>query len=197
MLRTHTVLIAQYVLVIGGLIIQFAGIYITYRGYRQGWNHLEPSDRFVGPMIRALDKLHWRVRTFVRKALRRPGRTVTVHAEMAGATGLAGSATVVAVHHLPKIDESLPLGDQLTLITERMNKTLSKIGEIEGMLKSEVQRIESESKTRRDEVTEAERVKFEAERATQISTLRVEAFGFLVITVGAVLQGIGSIFGIN
>ena len=86
----------------------------------------------------------------------------------------------------------MPLREAIHLLDERLRQTSERLTRLEGNVESLADESRTELKRLREDV-EREVVRFrELVRNAAIEGLMTEAVGLVMVTVGAVLQGIGS-----
>lgn len=181
--------IVEPVLVSIGIVFQLVGAYITYRGFRQGWDGTRSeTDRFMAPVVNFFDRIGSATSRSFRKILRRPSATTI---QVRGVRVATRAGRVKLTKGWPPISDDVSNRDAIDELNSRINAVQNDVDR-HGARQSDQQQSF-------DEFVKGwgERVQREAEeeRVRQLGGLRMEAFGFLILTVGSLIQGVGSYFG--
>jgi hypothetical protein len=148
----------------------------------------------MGPVIALADRVHARIVSVVRRVLRRRKDVRVVSGTMSATLGgLTGNvrASVVPGPISPETDTAAAIAEldrRLRTLIERVNKAEFALDDERTERQETVARIENT-------VTASIVERAEQTRQQNVRGLRVEAFGFIVLTLGAVIQGIGAFFG--
>jgi hypothetical protein len=182
-------------LLLAGVALQLWGVVLTIVGARTVWRDIKgPDDRFLAPFIRA-----WvPVQRWIRRRWRRitgRGESLIVTAGVAAASGSAGRLSV------SKSWGPLPSGastDELIAeLHRRVKASQDDLYRERDQLRTElIARIDA-AVAEHQELGREIRERDEQERRRAVQGLRLEAYGFILLTLGTLVQAVGSYFGID
>jgi hypothetical protein len=174
-----------------GIAVQLGGVALTIKGARQVWKDVaNPDDRFLAPFIHAG---RWIART-LRRLIRRPAPQVIAVGGAAG-LGLAGSARGYSTPG--PVPDGLSVEEQIALINERLIDHLHKVHKTMFRIQDSLQGEIQQTKAAQVAVLAAVDDRTEQERKRAVNGLRIEAYGFILLTVGTLIQALGSYLGIG
>lgn len=174
-----------------GISVQLFGVGLTSIGAWWVWQEVRSSsDRFLAPFIEAWE---WLAQS-VRRLIRGPAPQV-IHVNSISGTGTAGKA---GMYTSPaKLPDGLSVDDRIALVHDQLRTNIGKIYkqmfQIDADLQEEIKQSRSEQKL----ALEAADARDEEERRRAVSAVRLEAYGFFLLTVETMLQAWGSYLGID
>lgn len=181
--------IVEPVLISTGIAFQLVGAYITYRGFRQGWNDTKSeTDRFMAPAVHFFDRIGSTASRLVRRALRRSSSNTI---QVRGADAATSAERVLLKKGWPPIPEGTSDREAIDELTRRINAIQNDVDRHGSRQSDQQQSFDEFVKSWSQQVQR----EAEDERVRQLGGLRMEAFGFLILTVGGLIQGVGSYFG--
>ena len=171
-----------------GLLLQVLGGLVAFWGLIK--THDAYADRTVLTIVKnRAARVRDRLGTMLRRLLRRrTGHVVGA----GGALGFGGALNARAVIAYGPVPPRMPLRDAINLLDERLRQTSERLTRLEGSVESLADESRTELKRLREDV-EREVVRFrELVRNAAIEGLMTEAVGLVMVTIGAVVQGVGS-----
>jgi len=178
-----------------GIVIQLGGVVLTIAGARTVWKGIKaPDDRFLAPFLKAG---RWARRQARRlgSALGIPGRARMIDVDIVDIATPVDSVTVTQAF--------APLPGGLT--TEQALRTLDeRLREVQALAYSQAAGVEQRIRQAVEDVSaEQQRIAREGregdeqDRRRAIVGVRLEAYGFILLTSGTLVQAIGSYLGIE
>jgi len=175
-----------------GLAFQAVGIYITIKGAQIVWRDVaKPEDRFLAPEIRWIRALQRRLKSLGYRLFRRTPPPQIIQVGGASATGSVGTATV-SVGFQP-IDTSLSIQEQIVEVDRRARFAMDSLyAQSQQLDKKFTDRILNLTEDHKKLETAVDTYT-ETERQHAVHGLRIEARGFILLTVGSLIQAVASI----
>ena len=172
-----------------GLLLQVVGGFVALWGLVK--THDAYAERTVVTIVRdRVTRVRVRASVLLRRLLRRP-RTHVVG--VGGAVGFGGGLNARAVIAYGPIPAHTPLRQAINLLDDRLRQTSERLTRLEGTVEGLADETRADVKTLRGEV-EREVTRFrELVRTAAVEGLMTEAVGLAMVTIGAVLQGLGSV----
>ncbi|GAA5121742.1 hypothetical protein [Pseudonocardia adelaidensis] len=181
----------EYALFFLGIVVQLGGVALTIKGARQVWTDVaSPDDRFLAPFIHAG---RWIVRS-VRRLIGRPAPHV------AGGSAAAGLALAASArgYGLPgSVPDGLSVEEQIALVNERLIEHLEKVHKTMFRIQDELEAEIQKTKAAHVAAIAAVDDRTEHERKRAVNGIRIEAYGFIFLTIGTLIQAFGSYLGIG
>lgn len=187
---TKIVRVWELILFMVGIVVQLGGVAVTIHGARQVWKDVRtPDDRFLEPFLRFG---RW-IKRWTRRALGLPNPV---------RLGSGGAAITVSGHgrgyaNWQALSDELSPQERIDLLDERFRATVDQVYKsmfaIQDSLEEKIEAIDSAQKIVAREADEAAKL----EQRRVISGLRVEAYGFILLTLGTLVQAGGSYLGID
>jgi hypothetical protein len=183
--------VLERILFFVGVAVQLGGVALTVKGAREVWSDVaSPDDRFLAPFIHGG---RWVVRK-VRCLFRRPA-TQVIGAASADGIGLFGSARVYS--NDGPLPDGLSVDERIALLDDRLRQAVTKVytsmHEIQDTLQGEIEK----AKAAQGEAIRAVDARAEEERQRVVNGVRIEAYGFILLTIGTLIQAGGSYLGID
>jgi hypothetical protein len=174
-----------------GIAVQLGGVALTIKGARQVWKDVaNPDDRFLSPFIHAG---RWIVRT-VRRLIRRPAPQVI---SVGGGAALGGAGSARAYVTPGPVPAGLSVEEQIALVHERLTENLQKVHQRMFQIQDSLQSELEQAKSAQVSAIAANDARAEEERKRAVHGLRIEAYGFILLTAGTLIQAWGSYLGID
>lgn len=186
---------AELALLLVGIALQIGGVALTVVGARVVWRDVKrPEDRFFAPFIRAG---RWISRQ-ARRALRAIGVPMHHQAIIVDAIDTGSYVgTPRIVQSFAPLSAGLTTQQALAELDDRLRKVQALAYEqaesVETRVRQEVERLTEEQRQAKQTADETQ----ERERRTAVQGLRLEAYGFILLTLGTFVQAWGSYLGIG
>lgn len=185
----------ELILFFVGVVFQLGGVALTIAGARTVWKGIKaPDDRFLAPFMKA-GRLALRLARRLGIALGMPGRAQVIKVDIVD-IGTAVDRVTVTQAFAP-----LPGG----LTTEQAVRTLDeRLREVQALAYSQAAGVEQRIRQAVEDVAaEQQRIAREGregseqDRRRAVVGVRLEAYGFILLTIGTLVQAIGSYLGID
>lgn len=179
-----------------GIAFQLAGVIVTIFGARKVWKGLKSSDdRFLAPFILAGQWLWRQVRRFGRKL----GIRFSVRDIRVGIVDVVVSADglLQVSKRFPPIPATATTQEAIHLLDERLREVQTQLQdqdwEIEQRVRAKIEKVTAEQKAMSKEAEDRN----QEERKKAVVGLRLEAYGFILLTIGTLIQAYSSYLGID
>jgi hypothetical protein len=189
--------LAELIFVVVGLLMQLVGAYVTYRGFRIGWEETaSPSDKFLAPVIHWIDRRGEQVTAFFRRLFPQRAHSQTIHASSIAETWAVGDDFRVSKSFAP-LPEHAGDAELIAELDRRLRHVYEEVNRVENKLLDDTRERKAESARLEGELRGSLATKEDRDRDRSIRGLRIEALGFGLLTLGALVQGVGSVVGID
>jgi len=177
-------------LTLGGLALQLAGATVTGWGASLIWHQAANGEGLLDPATRATVRL-WRLLT--NPFLRWIGRPRSQTIQLGGISSAVSSGSARLSKGYSPLDPDMALRDAVTELDRRIKKLIAEIGRSENQLLDKMQ----DQDRRHDKLSQAfNQYMSEQDENTKRRDrrgIRFEAAGLALVTIGAILQALGSL----
>lgn len=186
---------AALVWLVVGLVLQLVGAYLTLRGSHQAWAEVRRAeDKFLAPIVAAGRKVRAPFVRMYHRIRPLPVRVAVVSAAMAGAGAFATGMARATPGRLPT---DLSTEDAMKRLDDNMHRYIAQTDAALDALRLELRTKLDPAIAEHERLTRELAENDEAERRNVVRGLRIEVYGFILITVGALVQAVGSFYGID
>jgi hypothetical protein len=183
-------------LVIAGTVMQLFGAAITIKGARQVWKGIKgPDDRFLAPITGALRKAR---STTVAGAQRATGRQPPT--QSIAPSGIPSGEKVgmpAAAQGFPPLPTNITTDAALRALDERLREVQSLVRSLTGDVDRRLTTAVDLALAKQERMKARAEEKAREEQRRAVRGLRTEAYGFLLLTLGTLIQTGGTIAGLG
>lgn len=183
---------AELILVVVGFVIQLAGAVIAFHGLSVAVTEEDPAESLARPIRQRWRSGWWSLWVRFRYLIGRP-IPVNFTTGTAVETSTAGNAHLTV--GLTPLSPDLAPEDAIAALDAALRKLHLEVQTLGHRLSDEVESRSNAIAAMSDQLERTVATAGDEQRRRTIRGLRREAWGFILITLGAILQGLGSVFG--